>query len=140
MGLFTMEETPASPHDPAKPPATEPKKEEPPAPGPAKHEDPPPRAAKDDEQRLLAAFSYLGILFVIPLLFGRSEFCKFHVRQGMTLFLIDVILSFGFLHPVVGSAVGLLISIMAIFAIVRTLMGAKWELPLVGKYAQKIKL
>ncbi len=105
------------------------------------HQSTPPSPKKDTEERILAALSYLGLLFLIPMLTRKdNEFCKYHVRQGIVLFAIDVLFSFGFLHSTLGAIVSLVITILSIIAIVRTLQGVKWELPLVGKYAQRIKL
>ena len=105
------------------------------------HQSTPSAPKKDTEERILAALSYLGILFLIPMLVRKdNEFCKYHVRQGIVLFAIDVLLSFGFLHAWVGAVLSFIIFIVSIIAIVRTLQGVKWELPLVGKYAQKITL
>ncbi len=94
-----------------------------------------------EERRVVAALSYVGILFLIPLLIAKeSEFAKFHVRQGIILFIIEVIISFSFFHRMTGTIISAVIFVACVVCVVQTLQGKKWELPLLGKYAQQIKL
>lgn len=98
---------------------------------------------KQPEQpnRLLAACSYLGILFLIPLLAEKDdEFVRFHVRQGIVLFALEVIVSLGFLNESAGSLLCLVLIVISLVAAFRTYQGKKWLLPIVGEHAQRIKL
>ncbi len=46
----------------------------------------------DSDSKIFAALSYLSILFIIPWIIKRNDgFVKFHIRQGVTLFLIEVV-------------------------------------------------
>lgn len=56
----------------------------------------PPRKQKTThEHRLAAAIAYIGILFLIPLLFQKdSAFAQFHAKQGLAIFLCEVIALF----------------------------------------------
>jgi uncharacterized membrane protein len=100
-------------------------------------------AASSHEQphRLLAACSYLGVLFVIPLLAEKDdEFVKFHLRQGIALFLVGVVASFGFHWRRGGSMLELVVIVFSLVAAWRAWKGKRWTLPLIGKYAAKISL
>jgi uncharacterized membrane protein len=92
-----------------------------------------------------ALISYIGPLCLIPLLTkDQDEFVKFHMKQGLILFGLEVagwiifsIITFlWFLSPLVG-LVWLILSIIGIINVVKN---EKKELPLVGKFAEKIKL
>lgn len=95
--------------------------------------------------RFLSAISYVGFLFLLPLfLLRKSEFAQFHARQGFVLFMAGVILSmlafvplFGFLLALVGWP---LIILIAINGLVQAAYGKKWIIPILGEYAQKIRL
>ena len=42
--------------------------------------------------RMIAVLAYLGILVVVPFLMERkTEFIRYHVGQGITLFMLEVI-------------------------------------------------
>lgn len=109
--------------------------------------------APDDIQKTkgLAWLSYLGILFLIPMLVNQnSPYTKFHVNQGIVLFIADLILyvavsivSFilGFI-PIIGIilsallylAVSIVILIFVILGIVNAVQGQAKELPVIGKF------
>lgn len=94
-----------------------------------------------ERHRLIAACSYLGVLFLIPLLAEKEdEFVRFHVRQGIVLFALEVIASFAFLNEGIGSLIMLVLIVISLVAAWRTYKGKKWLLPIVGQYAQRIKL
>jgi uncharacterized membrane protein len=108
----------------------------------------------------LAWLSYVGLLFLIPL-FARkdSEYCKFHVKEGATLFAVDlaylIVKSillliidlptrtyyYGFyIHSGLYHVFNILFSlgyiflvVVSIMGIVRAATGKKLELPLIGK-------
>ncbi len=98
-----------------------------------------------EENKLLAAVGYLGILCLVPLLAKRdSAFCQFHGKQGLVLLVTWMILWVGNIVPVVGQlvfffgSIGLLV--LVILSMVHALNGEEWELPVLGKYAKQIKL
>lgn len=63
----------------------------------------------NSNQRLMAILSYLGILFLIPMLSSEKNdpFVKFHLNQGIVLFIIGAIVSFAAAIPFIGWLVGL---------------------------------
>ncbi|MFH1088778.1 MAG: hypothetical protein V1719_02970 [Patescibacteria group bacterium] len=49
----------------------------------------------DADTKLFAAISYLSGLFVIPLVAKKNNhFVSFHVKQGMTLFIVEIVIWF----------------------------------------------
>lgn len=98
-----------------------------------------------EENKVIAAIGYIGILCLIPLLAKReSKFAQFHGKQGLVLFIawiiiwvIGIIPFIGWLIAFFGSIALLVLSIMGI---VQTLSGKYWKLPFLAQYAEKIKL
>ena len=97
----------------------------------------------------MALLSYIGILFIIPLLAAKdSKFAKFHVNQGLVLFIADLvcglavrivsaILSFipvvrVFLPAVLITLVSLAALAFMIIGILNAVNGRAKELPLIG--------
>jgi uncharacterized membrane protein len=98
--------------------------------------------AKDiEENKFLACLSYLGILFLIPLLAKKdSPFAQEHAKQGLVVFLAWIIGSFVFWIPLIGWAAGFAMFILVVIAFIKCLMGEFWEIPLIGSMRKKIKL
>ena len=98
-----------------------------------------------EENKLIAAIGYIGILCLVPLLGKKdSEFAQFHGKQGLILticwiiiFLIGIIPILGWLISFLGTIALLALSIMGIL---KSLAGEYWELPYLGQYSKKIKL
>ncbi len=105
-----------------------------------------------ERNKVLSLFSYLGILLLIPLLAtNNSKYARFHVNQGLILFIVEIawgvvsgILSviFGLtgvtalvaLFSVVSGLVSLLLFVLAILGIVNAVTGKAKELPVIGKF------
>lgn len=95
----------------------------------------------DSNRRLMAALSYLNILFLIPLLFAKKDkYVKFHLRQGIVLFAAYVVASAIVWFPVVGWMIAVFLLVVSIYGFLQALYGKEWELPYIGKYASRIKL
>ena len=89
----------------------------------------------------LAALSYVGIFFLIPLLFMRHDFlAQHHAKQGMLLFVIETIASFIWWIPFVGWALGIAVVVISIYGFIQALQGNMWEMPILGKYAQQLRV
>ena len=84
----------------------------------------------------IAWLSYLGILFLIPLLTKKeNKFCKFHVKQGLVLLIASILLTWiPFLGWFIISAIVL---ILAIIGIIQSLNGNYWKMPVLGGLAEK---
>lgn len=92
----------------------------------------------DKKERVKAALSYVCVLFLIPLIDRQSEFCQFHAKQGLLLFMTWILVSFVSWIPLIGFLAWVAVLIVNILAIVKTLRGEKWELPYLGAYARQV--
>lgn len=102
----------------------------------------------------LGVLAYLGILFCIPYFIGeKSGFIRFHAKQGMILFLFELIVNvvmpllraiFGwirvlsFLLAFAHAMLGLIILAFIAIGISNVLQGRAKELPFLGKFANKL--
>lgn len=105
-----------------------------------------------EENKLLAAISYIGIISVIVYFAKKdSAFAQFHAKQGMALFGIWVILFMaGFvigLIPWIGWLIGLAIFfinmgvfITALIGLIQAVSGKYWKLPVIGDAVEKMKI
>ena len=105
-----------------------------------------PQVKKDiEENKLIAAIGYIGILCLLPLLLKpKSQFAKFHGRQALILVIGEVINMFIGIVPVIGWLLAIIGSIaliiLSILGILKALAGEYWEMPYLSEYAKKIKL
>lgn len=91
-----------------------------------------------EAERKWAAVSYLWILWIVPLLLKRnSNYVQFHAKQGMVLFVAEIISG---LIPVIGWLIGLILIIFAVLGVLEALAGRFWELPILGKYVKNFSL
>lgn len=98
---------------------------------------------EDSNDKVFGILSYIGILVLIPLVVGKSQFSKFHANQGLILFIIEVVfgvvLGIGMLIPgiriifaIIGGVFELACLLMAILGIVNAVNGETKELPIIG--------
>jgi uncharacterized membrane protein len=89
----------------------------------------------------IAWLSYLGILWLVPMLANKDNaFCKFHVKQGIMLtilqFAVGIVGAIPFIGWFIIWPVGYIFAIvMAIIGIVQSLGGKYWKMPLLGNWA-----
>jgi uncharacterized membrane protein len=93
----------------------------------------------------MGILSYIGVLCLIPLLTKKDDqFVFFHAKQGLVLFIAEVLTAFiaaiPFLGWVIAPIVSIIWLILAIIGIVNVLGDKKKELPVLGKFAEKIKI
>lgn len=94
----------------------------------------------------MAALSYLGFLFLIPLLAAKnSKFARFHVNQGLVLFIIEAAISiatnllsailspFVVLFGLISWAVSVAGLVFTIIGIVNACQGKTKKLPVIGE-------
>ncbi|MGN1402858.1 MAG: DUF4870 domain-containing protein [Ruminococcus sp.] len=94
------------------------------------------------DNKIWAALSYVGILFILPLLVngGNSRYGKFHANQGFILFLADIVCGIAGailgMIPVIGGILSALLSLailaLVIIGIINAANGKAKELPLIG--------
>ncbi len=88
----------------------------------------------------LAWLSYLGILWLVPLLAMKDNaFCKFHVKQGIILtILVFAVWIVGWI-PFIGwfflAVVYIYSLVMSIMGIINAASGKLWTMPVLGKLA-----
>ena len=117
---------------------------------------------------LLAALGYVPLLFFLPLWVGTKEpFARFHGRQSLVMFafvlvfnilvsICDLVLGrilggmflIGFFFRVVawlihypaGGIVALAYVVLAVMGIVQAATGQYWRIPVVGVYAERLRI
>lgn len=103
---------------------------------------------EDSNDKVYGILSYIGILVLVPLLAGKSQFARFHANQGLVLFIADIVLGVcisittlvlsplgvvgSILGGIVSGVLGLCILIMAILGIVNAVNGEMKPLPIIG--------
>ncbi|MBP9718504.1 hypothetical protein KBD59_04385 [Candidatus Gracilibacteria bacterium] len=101
-----------------------------------------PNPPTTSDERFFAALAYFGPLFVFTLVVKpKSEFCRYHARQSMVLFLITffvlvMLLSISWL----GSLLTLSLFAVYVLSIYKAYHGEIWKVPFVSGYAEKINI
>jgi uncharacterized membrane protein len=117
---------------------------------------------------ILATVGYIPLLFFLPMFVGTKEpFARFHGRQSLVMFALVVLFNvavsitdlvlgrilggmflIGFffkavawlIHYPAGSVVALAYTALVIAGIVQAATGLYWRIPVVGAYAERLKL
>ena len=97
------------------------------------------------ENKLIAAISYLSILCLVGLLGKKdSVFVQHHAKQGLVLFVIEIGLMVVNIIPILGQIIWLFgsiaVMVLAIMGIINAVQGKNADLPLIGDLAKKINL
>ncbi len=103
---------------------------------------------EDSNDKVYGILSYIGILVLVPLLAGKSQFARFHANQGLVLLIADFILGvlisittlvlspLGIIGSILGGIVsgvfGLCIFVMIIMGVVNAANGEMKPLPIIG--------
>jgi len=100
---------------------------------------------KKGQKNILAIISYIGILCLIPILMkDKNGFVKFHAKQGLVLFIAEIITwvifyalpyQLWFLY----NLLTLLWIILSIIGIINAVKGKQESLPIIGGFAEKFK-
>lgn len=110
-----------------------------------------PNVQKDIKQnKFMAYFSYFGFLCLVPLFFKRkSNFVQFHAKQGFVLFLVAVIINLiglisfdGFVFYIIFISrviASFYVFFSSLFGVYSVYDGTYWQLPILGKFAQKLE-
>ena len=104
-----------------------------------------PQESKKQETNVMALISYIGPLCLIPLLMQeKDEFVRFHMRQGVVLFISEVAASIILgIIPIlwaIGWMINIIWLVLSIVGIMNVLKNEKKQLPIIGKYADKFKI
>jgi len=103
------------------------------------------QGGKEKGPNMIAVLSYLGILFLVPLLAVKDdEFVQFHAKQGMILFIAEVATMVIAWIPILGWITApiawIVWLVFSIIGIVNVVSGKKKEIPLIGKFAEKFDI
>lgn len=86
---------------------------------------------------VLGVLCYLHVLVLIPLLFGRkSPFVQFHVRQGIALLFVWVLLAESFHLPLFPWLFFIYLVVAMIIGIGNVVRGRERALPVIGKWVR----
>jgi uncharacterized membrane protein len=89
----------------------------------------------------LALLSYLHILVIIPLIFSKkSDFVKYHSRQGLMLLLFWILVGFSFYVPYLPWLLLIIIFVDILYGIIHVVLGKTRPMPLIGKMAEKMSI
>jgi uncharacterized membrane protein len=97
--------------------------------------------AKKQENTLLAILAYIGPLILVSFLLAKEDhFVKFHIKQGLLLFIGEVAawmlgMMFWPLFPLV-QIVNIFLLVLAIVGIIRAAKGETKDLPIIGHWAK----
>lgn len=97
-----------------------------------------------EEGRMAAIMSYIPVLCFVPLLNMKdNKEARFHARQGVLLFLIELIAAIFLIDGIsdfVFKAILILAVALAAFGIYFALQGKNYKLPLIGDLVKKSKM
>jgi len=87
--------------------------------------------------RALAWLSYFGLLLIIPAVVQRNNpYTVFHVKQGMSLLIVNVIVAFFCLfvltNPIICQAISIALLVINVIGILNAILGKVKPLPLIG--------
>lgn len=84
---------------------------------------------------VMAVFSYLHVLVVIPILFGRkSKFVQFHVKQGVFLLLVWILFAYSLYLPALPWVIFIYLIAAIISGISNVIRGRERQLPFSGRF------
>ncbi len=97
-----------------------------------------------EQGKIYAFLGYFGILFLVPILAKKDNpFAVFHGKQGLVLFVVEMMVwLLGFI-PILGWyiiwPIGFIFClIMSIAGMIQALSSKYWKMPLIGDYAARI--
>ena len=94
-----------------------------------------------EENKFVAALSYVWILCLVPLFFKRqSKFAQFHAQQGLVLFIIEIFGWLIFPLPIIGQIIFIMVILYSIIGAQKALAGKYWSMPFLNKLVRKINI
>lgn len=98
-----------------------------------------------DKNIAFGVLAYLGPLLIISYLVARDDaFVRFHIRQGLVILTIDIVMwvlgmTLWILFPLI-SLINIAMLVFAVLGIINVIQGKERELPFIGKYSSYFKL
>jgi len=104
-----------------------------------------PVAPSSDNTTLMGVLAYIGILVLIPLLTAKDNaFVKFHVKQGLVLLVLEVIVmvlgSMMWSLYAILNLVNLGLFVLSILGIINVVQRKEAEVPLIGQFAKHFNI
>jgi uncharacterized membrane protein len=100
----------------------------------------PSSAPAAEKNTVMGVLSYLGPLVLIPLLTEKNDpFVKYHVKQGLVLFVIEVatwLVLDMFRLWMLSDLINLGCLVLTVIGIINVVKGEQKELPLVGQFSK----
>ncbi|MDP8252987.1 MAG: hypothetical protein P9X27_01120 [Candidatus Kaelpia aquatica] len=98
-----------------------------------------------EEGRLFAIFAYISFLCFVPLFLKKdNRFAFFHAKQGLIIFIGEVLAAVLSVVPFFGTIVQflaiLVFSVASVIGIIQVLMGQYWKMPYIYPVAEKINI
>ena len=94
-----------------------------------------------EDNKILAAIAYLWILCLVPLFLKRdSKFAQFHAKQGLVLFIAELVGTLVFWFPLFGQLLMLAFFVLALFGAYKAYSGEWYKIPYVYEWSKKINL
>ncbi len=97
-----------------------------------------------EDRRLVALMAYIPFLCFVPLLRMRDDkYAYFHARQGLVLFLLELIVfifSFEKLSGIFWTAITIGCIGAAVAGIMFAIQGKSYKIPVIGDIAERLKL
>jgi len=86
----------------------------------------------------------LGVLCLIPVILkAKSDYVRFHARQGIILFIAEIIFILIGIIPFFGWIIGFLgwivCLILSIYGLTKAFKGKEWQIPFLNKLVDKIR-
>ncbi len=100
-------------------------------------------AGSGNNNTVMGVLAYIGPLVIVPYLTNKNnDFVKFHTKQGLVLFGLEIIImvlgNMMYLW-MLGSLLNLATLVLSIIGIVNVVQGEKKELPVIGSWASSLK-
>ena len=103
---------------------------------------------QDSNDKVYGILSYIGILVLVPLLAGKTQFSRYHANQGLVLFITWIIVGvlftisntvlslLGDFGKIIGNIIsgifGLCVFVLAVMGIINAANGEMKPLPVIG--------
>jgi uncharacterized membrane protein len=93
--------------------------------------------------RLWGVIAYIWVFAFIPYFLKRkNEFVFFHAKQGVVIFVAEIIFILISAIPIIGQIIAILglifCAFLSIKGMIKSLTGKKWKMPILSRYTEKI--
>lgn len=98
-------------------------------------------STESQNETLMGILAYIGILVIIPYLMAKNNpFVKFHIKQGLVLVAIEIIVMIAaqmiyMLAPILG-LVNIAVLVLSIIGIINVIQKKQANVPLVGQFSK----